>query len=112
MANYNPKTEHLQATQWKAGQSGNPDGKPKGTKHLSTWIKEMMEDDHFEYKVNNTVSIKGAPIHAILTVLVNKAIRGDLRAFELIAKYGYGTKHNDPEDRPLPTPILVEFMDR
>ena len=30
---------------WKPGQSGNPSGKPKGTNHLSTWIRELIMID-------------------------------------------------------------------
>lgn len=38
---------------WKPGQSGNPAGKPKGTKHLSTWMQEMLEDEEYAYKLTN-----------------------------------------------------------
>lgn len=112
MANNNPKTEHLQATKWKAGQSGNPNGKPKGTKHLSTWIKEVMENENFKYNLRTKTDIKGAPIQAIITVLINKAVNGDIKAFDLLAKYGYGTKLEDHADKPLPIPILVDFIDK
>ena len=30
---------------WLPGQSGNPSGKPKGIKNLSTWIREFLEDE-------------------------------------------------------------------
>ncbi len=91
---------------WKAGQSGNPKGKPKGTKHLSSYIREMMDDDSFELKLENGSILKGAPVNAIITVLFTKAISGDLKAIDLLGKYGYGTKLDlTSDDRPLPTPI-------
>ena len=92
MANPNPKTEHLGATRWQAGQSGNPAGKPKGTKHLSSWIREMLEDESFTQKLKNGKTMKGAPVQAVVKTLIEKAIQGDMKAFDLLAKYGYGAK--------------------
>lgn len=34
--------KHLQAYQWKKGQSGNPNGRPKG-KTLKEWVRERIE---------------------------------------------------------------------
>lgn len=77
---------------WKPGQSGNPAGKPKGSRHLSTWIQEMMEDEKFTYKLATGRSAKGAPVKAIVKSLILKALEGDAKAFDLLAKYGYGSK--------------------
>jgi hypothetical protein len=92
MANPNPKTEHLEVTRWQAGQSGNPAGKPKGTKNLSSWIREMLEDESFTQKLKNGKTVKGAPVQAVVKTLIEKAIQGDMKAFDLLARYGYGTK--------------------
>src|ERR1700722_1570347 len=77
---------------WKPGQSGNPAGKPKGTRHLSAWIQEMMEDEQFTRKLANGRSKKEMPVKAIVGTLIAKALDGDMRAIDLLAKYGYGTK--------------------
>jgi len=107
MSNPSPKTDHLTQTQWKPGQSGNPAGKPKGTKHLSTLIREMLDDDNFVQKLENGKLIMGAPGKAIVRVLVVKSLNGDLKAFDLLAKYGYGTKLEIESDSlPMPIPIL------
>lgn len=90
---------------WQPGQSGNPKGKPKGTKHLSTWIQEMMENDSFKIMLSNGKIKKEAPIRATITVLINKALEGDMKAADLLCKYGYGSKINITT-RELPTPIL------
>ena len=105
MSNYSPKTEHLKATQWRPGQSGNPAGKPLGTKHISTYIREMMDDDDFEQKLADGSILKGSPVKAVVKTLILRALNGDLRAFDLLAKYGYGTKI-ELEARELPQPIL------
>jgi hypothetical protein len=108
MANPNPQTAQLLPTQWQSGESGNPDGKPRGTKHLSTWIRELLEDETLESKLKNGQVIKTAPIKAIVGVLITKALAGDMKAFDMLGKYGYGTKLDLTSDsRELPTPILV-----
>ena len=92
---------------WQPGQSGNPAGKPKGTKHLSTHIRELMEDEDFVQKLRGGRVIQGPPVEAIVRTLMTKALYGDLRAFDLLAKYGYGTKVDITSgDQPIPIPIL------
>jgi hypothetical protein len=66
--------------------------KPKGSKHLSTYIREILDDEDFEYKLANGKKIKGVPALAMVKALVVKAVEGDTKAFDLLAKYGYGTK--------------------
>lgn len=97
MANPNPlppPEEH----RWKPGQSGNPKGKPKGAKHLSTWIQELLNDEEFEARLLDAKvgykDYKGAPIKAIIGVAITKAVNGDTRWAEWLAKHGYGTNLN------------------
>ncbi len=107
MANPNPNTDHMLESRWRAGESGNPAGKPKGAKHLSTWIRELMEDEDFGRKIKGKTSINGAPVKAIVGTLILKAIEGDLKAFDLLGKYGWGTRLDVTSDyRSIPTPIL------
>lgn len=108
MTNYNPKTEHLNNTQWLPGQSGNPAGKPKGVKHLSTWIQEVMEDETFEQKLTDGIIFKGVPAKAIVTCLIIKALSGDMKAFDLIGKYGYSV-NLDPNNLSNHLPQLIQW---
>lgn len=91
-----PPVEH----QFKPGQSGNPAGKPKGTKHLSTHIQEMLNDENFEIKLKDGTLLKERPIKAIIKTAVAKSISGDNRWAEWLAKHGYGeqlkVEINDP----------------
>lgn len=106
MANPSPKTDHLVDTQWQPGQSGNPAGKPPGTKHLASYIRELMTDEDFEQKLKDGTVLKGAPVEAIVRTLIIKASKGNLRAFDLLGKYGYGTKVDITSgDERLPMPI-------
>lgn len=67
-------------------------GKPKGTKHLSTHIQEMLNDPNFELKLKDGSILKGAPIAAIIKTAIAKGVSGDTRAMEWLAKHGYGDK--------------------
>lgn len=82
--------------QWKPGQSGNPAGPKPGYKHLSTHIQELLNDEEFQAYIPDArsgfVEFKGAPMTAILKALAIKATQGDVKAFDALAKYGYGTK--------------------
>jgi hypothetical protein len=77
------------------GVSGNPAGNHKRTKHLSTWIQDLLNDEEFEAQIlegYKIVDFKGAPIKAIIKAQMIKALNGDVKAFESLAKFGYGTK--------------------
>lgn len=97
-------------TQFKPGQSGNPAGMPKGIKHISTWIQELLNDDEFTLDnfLFNGKQFKGAPIKAIVTVGIMQALQGDQKWATWLAKYGYGDKIDitSAGEKIEPTPIL------
>lgn len=68
-------------------------GAPKGTKHISTWIQEMMNDNEFETQVLDSKTgwkdYKGAPLKAIIQVAAKQALAGDDKAREWLAKHGW-----------------------
>lgn len=92
---FTSETAHT-GTQFKPGQSGNPAGKPKGTKHISTYIQEAMEDENFETMLLDAkkgyVEYKGMPIKAIIKVAVAKAAQGDKDMMNWLASFGYSKK--------------------
>ena len=110
MANPNP-TPPPEETRWKKGQSGNPKGKPKGSKHISTHIQEMLNDPDFELKLKDGTILKGRPVEAILKTAVAKAVSGDMRAFDMLGKYGYGTKLDITSEGEKIQPILGGLSD-
>lgn len=98
-------------TQFKPGESGNPAGKPKGYKHISTWIQDMLNDPEFTMLLSDRregyKEHKGPPLEAIVKVAVIRAAEGEKDSREWLAKYGYGTKlqlSNDP-DAPIGVPV-------
>lgn len=92
MSNPNPDQSGLEKGKWKPGQSGNPAGKPKGAKHLSTHIQEMLNDPDFELKMKTGEILKGRPIEAIMKTAIAKGISGNVQWAEWLAKHGYGNK--------------------
>jgi len=67
---------------FKAGTSGNPKGRPKGTKNLNTDLQEELAE-HIQIKesgMGKTVSKQRALIKALMA----KAVGGDIRAASLL----------------------------
>lgn len=65
------------------GTSGNPAGKPKGTKHLSTVLKEFLESNVTTTDEDGKRS-KMPFKEAIIQSLLRKAAKGDVRAIQEI----------------------------
>lgn len=94
-------------TQFKPGQSGNPAGKPKGRRNLSTVIQEMLNDEKFIERLSDKLQdevkkadpeFQGTPMKAIITTAMIEAFnpnnphKARHAARDWLAKYGYGTK--------------------
>lgn len=95
-------------TQFKPGQSGNPAGKPKGARHLSSVIQELMDDDDFELKLKDGKTLKGRPSRKLTEVMYGMAVSGNVKAAEWLAKHGYGTKQVHEFSNPIET-ILTKY---
>lgn len=99
-------------TQFKPGESGNPKGKPKGSKHLSTIIQELANDiDWDKTTLKNKEELKQKygknGFKAVAYVALTKAMTGDVQAMKWLAENGYG-KHLDITSggEKLPTVII------
>jgi hypothetical protein len=66
---------------FKKGQSGNPAGRKKGSLRD---IKVVLQDLLSQEK-NGTQLIDG-----LMSVVVNKALKGDLKAVDMLLSYSYG----------------------
>jgi hypothetical protein len=82
----------------RAVKNGSKGGKnKKGSKHLSTIIKELADDiDWDKTTLNNKDELKEKygknGFKAVVYVALTKAMTGDTRAMDWLAKYGYGQK--------------------
>lgn len=78
---------------FKPGQSGNPNGRPKGSKNLSSIVREL-ENEEFDWSVLPTrvaaLKVCGSPWRAIVYIALVEACLGDMRAAEWLRKAAYG----------------------
>ncbi|MFC6637158.1 hypothetical protein GV827_16105 [Sulfitobacter sp. JBTF-M27] len=70
---------------FRKGQSGNPEGRPRGSRNFDTEILEALRNTvrmKEQGKIRNVSSQK-----AILRRLIEKALNGDIRAIALVMSY-------------------------
>jgi Family of unknown function (DUF5681) len=69
-------------TRFKKGQSGNPQGRPKGTLNLATVLERTLRE---RVVINENGKRKTVTkLEAAVKQLTNKAASGDLKAFQLL----------------------------
>ena len=73
--------DDIQKFKYKKGETGNPKGRPKGTLRD---IKVVLQDLLSQEK-NGTQLIDG-----LMSVVVNKALKGDLKAVDMLLSYTFG----------------------
>jgi hypothetical protein len=67
------------ATQFQKGHSGNPKGRPKGRKSVGKIFRDAL---YGKIEVRESECVRSMPkIEAAIEVNLNKALRGDQRAF-------------------------------
>lgn len=69
-------------TQFKTGKSGNPKGRPKGSKNTYKLLHEIL-GQKLEV-VDNGKKIKISKKVAMLTQLVNEGVKGDIKAISVL----------------------------
>ena len=85
MAENSDKKQHG----FQKGQSGNPSGKPKGTRHRATMMAEQLMQDDAE---------------GIVRAVIAKAKKGDMTAARLIIERIAPTRKGRPVNLELPDP--------
>jgi len=82
--------DNIKKHEFKKGQSGNPAGRPVGTKNRSTIAKKWLETPE-QFKNPITGEIEELTQEDIGTLaLVKKARQGDVRAYESLMDSAYG----------------------
>jgi hypothetical protein len=80
-------------TQFKPGQSGNPAGRPKGTKNLKTDLEEELRELITVREGGNQKIVSKQ--RSMLKSLTAKAVQGDPRAAAIIIDMMYRLLHED-----------------
>ena len=81
------------STQFKPGQSGNPGGRPKGTKNLKTDLEEELRELITIREGGNQKIVSKQ--RAMLKSLTAKAVQGDPRAAAIVIDMMYRLLHED-----------------
>lgn len=92
---YNPFTNISEITvnnknlkPWQSGVSGNPRGRPRGSRNIKKVIQDLLNDPVIVSNMNLTMPRDTeTPLEAIVYTLMVKAIRGDVRASEVLLKH-------------------------
>jgi hypothetical protein len=75
---------------WKKGQSGNPLGKPKGTRNRSTIVKAWLD-------ANATDGESDTVADQLVRALIQKAAKGDVAAFRELFDSAFGKIKDDAD---------------
>ena len=81
-------------TQFKKGKSGNPMGRPKGSKNKSTILRESM--------LNKTDRMLSKEVPAVLAVVLAAAKGGDMSAAKMILDRAVPVKKAGADDDMIP----------
>ena len=82
------------------GEIRNPNGRPKGSRNRSTIVREMLEALHASGRPN---------VDAMTAAIVNKALNGDVMAWDKLMDSGYG-KITDKTDIAGSLEIIIRDM--
>ena len=103
-------------TQWEPGKSGNPAGRPKGSKDgIDAHCRRLLAKDLSFPQIKDKLKAKGIDLEigtnaeAISVVLVLKALTGDLKAIEMLVKFDLDLP-NGADDPTLPSQINVTLV--
>ena len=93
---------------YKKGQSGNPNGRPKGSKNRSTiakkWLQAMQEAE-------NPLTLESEELSQedlITLALLKKAADGDVNAYKALMDSGYGSPVQQVEQTILEQPLFPD----
>lgn len=81
-------------SQFKKGQSGNPNGRPKGTKNTLSLIEQVLNEKVFIREGGTQKEV--TKTEAVVMRMAQKAMEGDIKAVERLLKYSEAIdKRND-----------------
>jgi hypothetical protein len=95
-------------TQFQKGHSGNPTGRPKGTKNLKTDLVEELQERILVREAGGEKQLSKQ--RALLKSLTAKAIKGDTRAANIVLSMMLRILEDDP-DSGAETPLSSEEWD-
>ncbi len=93
---------------YKKGQSGNPNGRPKGSKNRSTIAKKWLQ---VIQETENPLTLESEELSQedlITLALLKKAANGDVNAYKALMDSGYGSPVQQVEQTILEQPLFPD----
>ena len=103
--------EHIKEHEYKKGQSGNPNGRPKGSKNRSTIAKKWLE---LEQNINNPLTSQNENMSqedSITLALIKKAREGDTQAYQKLMDSAYGAPLQQIEQTNIEQPLFPDVTE-
>src|SRR5207248_3829073 len=107
---YKQPPKHLQ---FQPGQSGNPNGRPKGTRNFKSDLRDELSETISFREGNCEVSISKQ--RALIKRLVASAIEGDSRSINTLMSFcarAFGDDNDDQQQAPEDCEIIQAFKRR
>ena len=82
--------ENIEKHKWKEGESGNPSGRPVGSRNRATIVKEWLEA---KKKAKNPLTEEEELLEVqdmITLAVIGKALKGDVNAYKELMDSAYG----------------------
>ena len=93
---------------WQKGESGNPNGRPKGSKNRSTIARQWLEVNE-EIRNPLTSEIERMSQEDVMTLaLIKKARSGDVNAYKALMDSGYGSPLQQIESTNIEQPLFPD----
>ena len=93
---------------WQKGESGNPNGRPKGSKNRSTIARQWLEVNQ-DIKNPLTSEIERMSQEDVMTLaLIKKARSGDVNAYKALMDSGYGSPLQQIESTNIEQPLFPD----
>ena len=93
---------------YKKGQSGNPNGRPKGSKNRSTIAKKWLQLIKKEVNPLNLETEDLSQEDLMTLALIKKATKGDVNAYKALMDSGYGSPVQQVEQTILEQPLFPD----
>lgn len=96
---------------WEKGESGNPNGRPKGSKNRSTIAKKWLEVNQSLKNplTNETETMSQEDLMTL--ALIKKAREGDVNAYKALMDSGYGAPVQQIEQTLLEQPLFPDVQE-
>ena len=106
-----PNKENIQKHEFKKGESGNPNGRPKGAKNRSTIARYWLEVNQ-NLKNPLTGESETMSQEDLMTLaLIKKAREGDVNAYKALMDSGYGAPIQQVEQTIIEQPLFPDVQE-